>query len=229
MDRETAIRKVLRCLRLAGSSNPHEAAAALRQGRALMAEYGLTEVDAFASEVGRADAKTRARGAYLPTSLGMLVLLVSSGYGCEAVVARTVFGGGAGSTVVRFYGMGSFPRIAAYAFEVLRRQLEADKAQHTARVRKRANREARGEAFAQGWVLAIKRLFPAAELSAEHATAIEAAAKAASDPGGVHQSRDLTKRGKVRGGDRFAGYAKGLDARVHDGLDGSAQARLEHR
>lgn len=227
MDRETAIRKVLRCLRLAGSPNQNEAATALRQARALMAEYGLTEADAFASEVGFAEAKTRSRGASLPLSVAYLANVVAAGYRCEIVIARTV-GGRFGSTSVLFYGFDSDARIAGYAFEVLRRQMEVGKAKHTARIRKRANREARGEAFALGWVSAIRRLFPAAEISAEHATAIGAAVNAASDPGSDHKPRDLTTKGKAREGDRFAGYVNGLDARVHEGLGGSEQALLEH-
>lgn len=141
MDRETALRKVLRCLRLAASPNAHESAAALRQARALMDQYGLTEADAYATEIHEADAATRCRGAVPPQSLMFLIGVVSDGFRCDVVVARSRGWRGDGSTAVRFYGGGSDPQVAAYAFAVLRRQLEADKTKHTRRIRQLRARE----------------------------------------------------------------------------------------
>ena len=43
--KDTALAKIKKCLALAASPNPHEAAAATRQAQKLMAEYGLTETD----------------------------------------------------------------------------------------------------------------------------------------------------------------------------------------
>ena len=54
MNRDQALRKVMACLRMAGSSNPTEAATALRQARALMEKYGLNEADAAAAICGAA-------------------------------------------------------------------------------------------------------------------------------------------------------------------------------
>ncbi|PIA66345.1 hypothetical protein CDR19_15110, partial [Ectopseudomonas toyotomiensis] len=39
MDRKKALDKVKKCLALANSSNPNEAAAAMRQARAMMEKY----------------------------------------------------------------------------------------------------------------------------------------------------------------------------------------------
>jgi len=80
MTRDQALRKVLACLRLAGSSNPHEAAAALRQARKLMDQHGLSAEDAAASEIREAESPTRCRGAKPPQSLVWLASMVADGY-----------------------------------------------------------------------------------------------------------------------------------------------------
>ena len=163
MTREQAIRKVLACLRMAASSNPTEAATALRQARALMEKYGLNEADAAASEISDAEAVTGYRGGMVPRSMLALAAMVADGYRCELVVTRgrqvvvrDGFPNLQGKTTIRFFGAGADAEVAAYAFAVLRRQMQADKAKHTSRIRKRANRDARGEEFASGWLAAVR-------------------------------------------------------------------------
>jgi len=51
MDHSKALDKIKKLLRLAASDNPHEAAAAMRQARALMEKYRLEESDIQLSEV----------------------------------------------------------------------------------------------------------------------------------------------------------------------------------
>ena len=226
MDRQTAIRKVLRCLRLSTSSEPNEAAAALRQARALMTEHGLTEADAYASEIHDAEAPTRCRGAQLTRSLSFLANTVAEGFRCEVVVHQTL--GYQAKTSVHFYGAGSDAEIAAYAFTVLRRKMESDRTRHTARIRKRANKEARGEQFAIGWVQAVRRKFAPAELPDGRADAVEAAI-AAKAPGITRSdAREIGKHGKATWADAAHGYLKGSEARVNAGLGENKQGRLEH-
>lgn len=226
MTRDQAIRKVLACLRLSASSNPHEAASALRQARALMDKYGLTEADAAASEIRDAEAATRYRGAQLPRSVSTLAWIVAGGYRCEFIVHR-LMGLGMGKTTVRFFGANADAQIAAYAFTVLRRQLEADKATHTKRIRKRANKDARGEAFALGWVNAVSGLFPMAQLPEGRTAAIESAMK--QRVGATEQAapRELAKRGNKHLQDGLAGYVAGKGAQLNNGLSENGQRRLE--
>ena len=51
MDRKKALEKIKKCLRLATSANPHEAAAAMRQAQALMKEHGVGQADVDMSGV----------------------------------------------------------------------------------------------------------------------------------------------------------------------------------
>ena len=51
MKNEKVLEKIKKCLRLAKSSNPHEAAAAMRQAQKLMEKYNLTERDVDLTDV----------------------------------------------------------------------------------------------------------------------------------------------------------------------------------
>lgn len=224
MTREQALRKVLACLRRSKSTNPNEAAIALRQARSLMEQYGLTEDDAVAAEIRNFDSPTRSRGATPMQSVLGLARLVANGYRCEMAIVCTRLE----STSIRFYGTFADAQVAAYAFTVLRRQMEAARLKHTARIRKRANKERRGEEFAYGWVLAVSALFPKAELTDEQDRARKRAI-AIDLPGADETSGREVTRGRAGAGDRLAGFIAGKNARLHSGLAENGQRRLEQR
>ncbi|TBV76851.1 DUF2786 domain-containing protein [Pseudoxanthomonas winnipegensis] len=227
MTREQAIRKVLACLRMAGSSNPTEAATALRQARALMDKYGLTEDDALAAEIHDLDAKTGFRGGALPRSLLWLANTVAAGYRCRLVQVRELKLQG-GKTALRFFGAGADAQVAVYAYTVLRRQLDADRRKHIARVRKAANRQVRGEEFALGWVSAVAALFPAEALPEGREKALDVAVSTRLGVTGTSEGRKLAKSGKRGANDTAAGYLAGKQAQLRQGVTGG-QKRLEVR
>jgi hypothetical protein len=231
VNRDTAIRKILACLRLAKSCNPNEAAAALRQARTMMETYGLTEDDALAEGIREADAKTPHRGAMVPRSVLWLASLVADGYRCRPVVRReqryTRSFSRSGTTAIRFFGTAADAQIAAYAFTVLARQLSAAKSKHTRRIRKKANKERRGEEFALGWVSAVEALFPAQELADDHGSAIAAAMRARMPGATTTTGREIAKPARANPNDHWAGYDAGRKAQLHQGLGENAQRRLE--
>lgn len=230
--RASALRKIQACLRLAASDNPTEAATALRQARALMEQHGLSEADAAAAEVGSSEASTGYRGGEIPQSLVALAGLVADGYRCALVVQRRrclgVRSGSltvTGTTVVEFYGTGSDPEVAAYAFTVLRRQLQSGKAAHTRRIRKQANRDRRGEEFARGFVAALRRLFSQQEMTQERRSAIDAAITLRNGQLGTTSGKAMTK-GRASDNDRWAGFKAGEQAQLNQGV-GMATRQLE--
>ena len=225
MNRAPILRKIKACLRLAASSNPNEAAAALRQAQAMMRAHGVTHAEAM--DVDEAEVNTRARGAELARSMLLLAALAADGFGARLIVNR-VQGWNSGSTVIRFYGCDGAAEIAAFAFTVLRRQMDADRLKHIARVRKRGNREARGKVFALVWVNAVAHQFPEAEIAESKRLAIDEVMSARYPDAGTSSGRDLTKRGKTRDDDAWAGYKAGKAAKLHRGVDGDAQRALEH-
>lgn len=222
MNRASVLRKVKACLRLAASPNAHEAAAALRQAQAMMAAHGISHAEAM--DVGEFEVKTRFRGASPPQSISFLVNVVAAGFG-----ATVLFMLRAGATVIRFYGADSAAEIAAYAFVVLRRQLDADRLKHVTRIRKRGNRVARGEVFAIHWVDSVRHLFPPAEVSAEKRLAVDSVMQAQFPDSYKTPGRDLTTKGKTGYRDAVAGNRAGRAARLRRAVGGSATPALEHQ
>jgi len=224
MDRQTILRKIKACLRLAGSSNPTEAATALRQARAMMAAHGISEAEAL--DVDEGEAPTRARGGTPPQSIVSLAFTCAEGFGTQFVSVRSN-----GRTVLRFHGLHGAGEIASYAFTVLRRQLDADRLKHISRIRKRANRERRGEVFALAWVRAVAHLFPAAEVTDAARLAIEQAVAVRYPDKHTSKARDLTKRGqsnqKVDQNDHLAGLVAGAVAHLRNGIKGQSTPQQE--
>lgn len=220
MNRDAALRKVLACLRLAKSNNPNEAASALRQARALMEKYGLTEDDALASEIREAEAATGYRGGNVPQSMLLLAQRIAFCYRCEPVLSQ-----GIGKTTIRFFGGGSDARIAAYAFTVLNRQLRTAKAKHTARIRKRSNKEARGEAFAIGWVIAVIRSLPDEKPQGELAHGITRAIERLGETD-TTTGREIASPRSNGASDFRSGVIAGKNAQLRQGIAGSAQRQI---
>lgn len=191
----------------------------------MMREHGISHAEALGVE--EAEVKTRARGAELARSVLLLARLCGDGFGARLMISR-VSGWNSGSTVIRFYGCDGAAEIAAFAFTVLRRQMDADRLKHIARVRKRGNREARGEVFALAWVHAVAHLFPEAEVPEAKRLAIEEMFRARYPGAGSTTGRDLTKHGKVKDDDAWAGHEAGKNARLHRGVNGAGQRALEH-
>lgn len=225
MNRAAILRKVKACLRLAASSNPNEAAAALRQAQAMMRAHGITHAEAM--DVDEAEVNTRNRGQMPPISICRLAQLVADGFGSRMIVCTEGFTG-AGHTFIRFYGTDGAAEITAYAFTVLRRQLDASRLKHVARIRKRGNRDARGEVFARAFVFAVQDLFPAATVADDKRLAVDQVFKQRYPESTTGAGRDLTTRGKHTENDAVAGYVAGKSARLARAVQGTSQRALEH-
>lgn len=163
MDRDKALDKIRKCLALAGSSNPHAAATAMRQAQKLMAEFDITDDDVQLTDVG--EDSVRASYTTLTRWESNLALLIAEAFGCEQFTRLERWIGPRGRKISErhycFVGVGAAPQIATYAFEVLSRQCAADRLRHIASLHKNclpATRTARGDAFARGWVRGVSAL-----------------------------------------------------------------------
>lgn len=163
MDRETAIQKIKKCLALAGSSNPHEAANAMRQAQKLMGQFDVSDV-----ELSMADVQETARPARSNTIASWeagLARLIADAFGCDMFINRrgtyTLIGALKRKTEFRFVGISPAADVAAYAFEVLYRQAQRDRQAHIAAQRKsikQSTKTARGDAFSLAWVMGVGKL-----------------------------------------------------------------------
>lgn len=218
MTREQAIEKVRKCLALAGSSNAHEAAAAMRHAQALMRKYGIDDAAVELSQVKQAQTTTAASS--IPIWVNSLAQLVAKAFACRCwFKVRS-------STHVIFLGIGAKPKVATYAFTVLRRQLQADRAKFYRKTRgKRVNRIGRADQFALAWIQSV-----AGELT-QFSDQV---------PGIVDQALDRIRTGlglekhesRRHGKEQLdrkalaAGHAAGSKARLRHGVDGYSPKQL---
>lgn len=159
-DRDRKLDKIRKCLRLARSSNEHEAAAALRQAQKMMSELGVSADDVVAPEV--AEARVRANSlACPPTWEVFLATTVSDAIGVDSFFSMGAAGSG---KLLRgqwsFVGCGGNEQIARYAFTALRRRLSVARSEYMRTMlkrHKRSNKTAFADLYCRGWVAAIRR------------------------------------------------------------------------
>lgn len=163
MDKNTAIDKIKKCLALAKSDNPHEAAAALRQAQKLMALYKVDALDVSLADV--TEETVKAQNMAIIAWESALARMVADAFGCRLYSQRgRKFNGN--MIIVRFHnivfvGVGSAPLAAQYAFDVLSRQCGKARRAHIAAQPKNcltSTKTARGDEFAYGWVHGVEKL-----------------------------------------------------------------------
>lgn len=152
MNRKKIIDKIAKCLRLAGSSNPNEAAMALRQAQAMMAKHGINDKEVDAAIIS--EMPTTTGTSHTPPGwLDRLATLVADAYGVYHFLSVT----GRTNNYV-FVGPDPVPEVAAYVFAVLRRQLVKSRNEfYQSRRGKKTNRIHKADIFAHGWVLAVSK------------------------------------------------------------------------
>lgn len=148
MDHKKALEKIKKCLRLASSSNPHEAAAALRQARALMEKYQVDQVDVEIADVEEHGARSGSKINPVKWE-SQLASTVARAYSC-----RLIFMAGIGDW--RF--IGEMAEVASYAMAVLLRQVRQARRTYIAENLKRckpATKTKRADVFCDAWVWAV--------------------------------------------------------------------------
>lgn len=145
--------KIAKCLALATSDNPAEAEAGERQANALMNKYNLTSDDVAASQVHEKTSK--AGGKFNPPLyMTRLSAIIADAFGCGPVFSS---GGGYNDSLMYFIGPGIKPELAAYTFDVLRRQIAKDRTAYSATLKryKRENRMRMTNIFCNAWVMRV--------------------------------------------------------------------------
>jgi hypothetical protein len=161
--------KIKKCMAMAGSSNEHEAASALRQAQALMKKHGISHDEVRLSNVETATANA-GKSKNPPRYNHMLVHLISSAFS-----VRPIYHEGFEFTRIEFIGFDSQPEIASYCYEVLYRQLTKDRAvyQKTLSRYKRANKIRKADLFAEAWVNSVYSKVSKLAMSEEQAEMID--------------------------------------------------------
>lgn len=220
MDKDDILRKIGKCLALAKSSEPAEAAAGLRQAQALMREHGVSQLEAQA--VGARECLVKATARKPSRHEAHLAGLVADAFGCELILASgRILSGGAMWLLV---GCSPSVEVAQYTLQVLLRLMARARADHIKAKLKRCgpkNKTARADAFCQGWVAAIASLVPRMESSGDQKAAIEAHMQLNHPNLGnfTPRSRDAGARGWA---DQVAGHRAGAGVQLHQGVGASS-------
>jgi hypothetical protein len=155
-EREKLIAKIKKCMRLARSSNEHEAAIALRQAQKMMAEHGITENDVIASEAS--EVSTPSGAARKPPRWEVaLAGIVGDAFGCHVIHMQGYKNFNAFATW-NYVGVGAAPELASYTFAVMFRQLKKARSAHIDKKLsrcKQTTRTRRADLFCEGWVTTV--------------------------------------------------------------------------
>lgn len=229
MDLETALKKVKKCLALSRSANEHEAAAALRQARALMEKFNLSAEGVLALGAGETKIKARYKSR-APRWDQILSHAAGSQFDCEIIFE---WAPSIGSRWV-FVCEGSNPEVAAYAYEVLLRQLSRAKAvfleEELPVSLGLGLRRKLGARFALGWV---SKIWVALNEYAGEERETSEAVKAYMKLRGEAKEKDFGKFKEAGNSlERYAmavGIRKGAQAQLHRGVrPGGDQALIGH-
>ena len=150
MDKEKVLEKIKKCLALSKSANEHEAAQALKQAQALMRKYEMTEHDVAFSGIS-IEAATRTMTRRPADWQWLAAQLIGEVFGCGMVLQ---------GNSVKFYGFGNRSLLAAYAFDVVYRQLATARRRwlkDDCRARKPRNREYLANCYCEGWLQGARK------------------------------------------------------------------------
>ncbi|KNC89689.1 DUF2786 domain-containing protein [Trabulsiella odontotermitis] len=228
MNREKYLAKIKKLLNLARkSTNTNEAAAALRQAQNMMREHNVSEVEAEFTGISEASTKGAPNHAQTPPKyLIYLVEIIKRAFGVQAYFTwrETKFFYRNPRRVVTFYGPDSRPQIAAYAFDVLARQMTTARKAFISELHrntKPANRTAKADQFCEGWASGVWHIVAELVPTESETTLME-----------VYRERQLTgmktatsrEARQVAGSDfaRAEGYRSGRQAQLSHGVDGTA-------
>lgn len=167
--KERRKQKLLKCLALSKSAEPHEAAAAMRQAQKLMAELGLSETDLLAEGIDSVEIKTR-EGFGSCRLMNMLCSLVCQTFGVDAVFERNP--GTAGRLNVRYIGPKDRVMMAEYCHKVLWRAMMKS---WDALLLTRPYYKGQGgqrQAFCEAWLVTVQDKVSALVVSDKEQTAI---------------------------------------------------------
>lgn len=167
---ERILEKIQKCLALSQSSEPNEAAAALRQAQKLMELHGVTQTDLSCAEIGTAQIKSKVSVSRLKDWETLLVDTIAKAFGCRLVWSKSssysddVFG------MFTIIGLKTQVPVAQYTIEVMQRKLMKSRNNFVASLSDNYIRSVKikeADGFCHGWVAAVSKVVHEFALSNE--------------------------------------------------------------
>lgn len=151
--------KIQKCFNLAKSNNAGEAAAATRQAQKLMLKHNLTASDLSLLTVSEAEGKGITKAKVPPEWVVYLRGTVANAFGVEIIHSHQQVKRGVYHSTVSFIGVGEKPQAAQYVYDVLFRQVTADRKHYLQslhpRLKARSKRN-QCDLFCLAWVEAVR-------------------------------------------------------------------------
>lgn len=229
MTPEKALQRIKKCLALAQSSEPNEAAAAIRQAQLLMEKYGLDQSSVEISEITESELKSTGSNAQpweamvadaIGTALGIKVFTRRGGWLGEFYVKRSTVANRKpyarniyGKATIIFIGTETKVRVAQYMYQTLARQLKKARSEVGVRLHPHD-----AMAFNLAWVMAVSPKIQAFAQPFDERIARYIETKYSSV--GKHQICDK-QMAKIesRGDAARLGYDYGREAQIHNAME----------
>ncbi len=228
MDKQKVLDKVTKLMALANNpgANTHEAGIALRQARALMAQYNIEADELRASQVEEASVPTQTRRSPADWQHS-LAAVCASAFDCSHLSYYHLTKG----YCFKFLGKGIGPEVAAYAYSSLLLQLQKARREHVAQQKRcqLKTKRRRGQLFAEGWINAVAlKVREFADDLAPDTQADITAYITLHHPGLRHFNITPSEAKGHDQGSLEAGFKQGQRAQLHRGLVRSQQVAIAH-
>ena len=223
MSLDAALRKIKACAGIAKSSNPNEAARALQQMQALMAEFKIDDLELADITFSNTPRARGGKGAS-PWLLALAALVA------RVFHTQSVQLSGRSTHYFQFVGEQGACEISVHAYAVLLRQLNAARKHYLKRVRVARNRIARGDQFAFGWIASVTEML-GGNVPMPTELAIKIKAKMAvlhSEVKSIQLAARESQLASKRMDDFALGRAAGRDATLHTPMRAEPR-RPEHQ
>lgn len=222
---ERILDKIKKCLALSQSSEPHEAAAAMRQAQKMMELHGIDQADIGRADIGEAEVKSKVSVSRIKDWELALLNLVAKSFGCKMLWTRShshndnVFG------KYILVGLKEQVQLAQYTADVLQRKLIKARGEFVRGLPSHYGRQYKtkeADGFCHGWVQAVKKTVHEFALNDTTAKLIDEEVTRRSGGKAKVQQRDIGSAGLN------AGLRAGSSESIHRPVNETRVHRLSH-
>lgn len=225
-DRERVLERIKKCMRLSKSSEAHEAAAALRQAQKMMAAHGVTQEELLGLEVKSIQVMTpEPYKRKLPLYMNYLLNVCRNAFDCEAMI-EAGYRNGRPRLCVRYFGINGKEQLAAYAHEVMWRQLTAAWKQYQKQNHWAVSEKGARQGFWIGWIQEVRSKIDAFAGNTEERELLNRAMVAHN--GGRELAAGKTNSMRLDGAAHAAGRDAAGDFSIHRPVNGAKQRQLSY-
>lgn len=224
IDRDRILDKIKKCMRLGKSSEAHEAAAALRQAQKLMAAYNVTQEELLGLEVTSAQVVTpEPYKKKIPLYMNMIINICNRAFDCDALI-EFAYRGRNLRLCVRYFGINGKEQLAAYAHEVIWRQMSESWKMYQAENPETWNERGARQGFWIGWLQEVRSKVMAFAGNTEEKEMLAKAMVAYN--GGKELVDGSVVKMNIDATTRAAGREAAGDFSIHRPMNGATQRQL---